>query len=109
MDGSTIAADANPERKAPPETMQKTWAVKDEIARPVRDYLDQLAADAGEVPEGPRNKAPKYLLETDPQAAWSIKDEPGRFSYETNYLYRSFLSKSASPTPHQGLRRDKTP
>jgi transposase len=86
VDGSTIAADANRERKDEPEAMQRTWAAKEDIARPVRDYLDQLAAEAGEVPEGPRNKAPKYLSETDPQAAWSIKDGPGRFSYETNYL-----------------------
>ncbi len=86
VDGSTIAADASRERKDQPEAMQKTWAAKEEIARPVRDYLDQLAAEAGEVPEGPQHKAPKYLSETDPQSAWSIKDGPGRFSYETNYL-----------------------
>lgn len=86
VDGSTIAADANRERKDQPEAMQKAWAAKEEIARPVRDYLDQLAADAEEVHEGPQHKAPKYLSETDPQAAWSIKDGPGRFSYETNYL-----------------------
>lgn len=73
VDGSTIAADANRERKDQPEAMQKAWAAKEEIARPVRDYLDQLAADAEEVHD-------------DPQAAWSIKDGPGRFSYETNYL-----------------------
>ena len=59
---------------------------KDEIARPVRDYLDQMTADAGEVSEGPQHKALKYLSETDPQSAWSIKDGPGRCSYETNYL-----------------------
>jgi transposase len=86
VDGSTIAADASRERKDQPEAMQKTWAAKEDIARPVRDYLDQLAADAAEVHEGPQHKAPKYLSETDPQAAWSIKDGPGRFSYETNYL-----------------------
>ncbi|WP_192931303.1 hypothetical protein [Gemmobacter serpentinus] len=48
--------------------MQETWAAKEEIARPARNYLDQLAAEAGEVPEGPRHKAPKYLSETDPAA-----------------------------------------
>ena len=86
VDGSTIAADASRARKDQPEAMLKVWAAKEEITRPVRDYLDQLAADAGEVHEGPRHKAPKYLSETDPQVAWSIKDGPGRFSYETNYL-----------------------
>lgn len=86
VDGSTIAADASRERKDQPEAMQKIWAAQEEIARPVREYLDQLAADAGEVSEGPQHKAPKYLSETDPQAAWSTKDGRGRFSYETNYL-----------------------
>lgn len=86
VDGSTIAADASRERKDQPEAMQRTWAAKDEIARPVREYHDQLAADADEGHEGPQHKAPKYMSETDPQAAWSNKDGRGRFSYETNYL-----------------------
>lgn len=60
VDGSTIAADASRERKDQPEAMQKTWAAKEDIARPVRDYLDQLAVDAGEVHEGSQHKAPKY-------------------------------------------------
>ena len=29
---------------------------------------------------------PKVISETDPQAAWSTKDGPGHFSYETNSL-----------------------
>lgn len=33
-----------------------------------------------------KHKPPKYLSETDPQAAWSLKDRPGRLSYEVNYL-----------------------
>ena len=33
-----------------------------------------------------RKKPRKYLSETDPEAAWSLKDAPGRFGYETNYL-----------------------
>ncbi len=52
VDGSTIAADASRERKDQPEAMQKTWAAKEDIVRPVRDYLDQLAADSAEVHEG---------------------------------------------------------
>lgn len=69
VDGSTIAADASRERKDQPEAMQKISAAKEEIARPVRDFLDQLGAEAPEVHEGPQHKAPKYLSETDPQAA----------------------------------------
>ena len=66
VDGSTIAADASRDRKDQSEAIQKTWAAKEEIARPVREYLDHLAADAGEVQDGPQHKAPKYLSETDP-------------------------------------------
>ena len=51
-------------------------------------YLDEL--DAAGAPQrnsgGKKPKGPKYISETDPQAAWSLKDGPGRFSYETNYL-----------------------
>lgn len=83
VDGSTIGADANRERKDQPEAMQKIWAAKDEVTRPVRDYLDQLAADAGEVHEGPQHKAPKYLPETDPQAAWSLPCLAAQAQYRT--------------------------
>ena len=48
--------------------------------RPVRAYLEQLEADAGVEREGPAHKPPKVISETDPQAAWSTKDGPGRFS-----------------------------
>ena len=34
----------------------------------------------------PKHPPPKYLSETDPQAAWSRKHGPGGFCYETNYL-----------------------
>ena len=49
-------------------------------------YLDQLEAEAAEPREGPQHKPRKTVSLTDPQAAWSVKDGPGRFSYETNYL-----------------------
>ena len=35
---------------------------------------------------------PKYTSPTDPQAAWSIKHGPGRFSYAANYLIDSETS-----------------
>jgi hypothetical protein len=53
---------------------------------PVREYLDQLAADAAVAHARPQHKAPKYLSGTDPQSACSIKDRRGRVSYETNYM-----------------------
>jgi hypothetical protein len=34
----------------------------------------------------PKKGAPKYLSLTDPAAAWSTKNGPGQFGYETNYL-----------------------
>ncbi len=85
VDGSTVHADANRARKGPPEEVEATWATSDGISRPVQDYLDSLESSAVPAP-GPKHKPPKYLSETDPQAAWSLKDGPGRFSYEVNYL-----------------------
>ena len=85
VDGSTVQADAsNRDRKAEPGRIEKIWEQRDEITRPVQAYLDQLAEAAPT--DGPEHKPPKYISETDPQAAWSLKDGPGRFSYETNYL-----------------------
>ena len=63
----------------PPDELTVTLISSPSVVR-------RVVADAGEVQEGPQHKAPKYLSETDPQSAWSIKDGPGRFSYETNYL-----------------------
>lgn len=86
VDGSTIEADANRERKAAPQEVEKIWSRKEQVQRPVADYLATLAqTDAPEEP-APKKKPPKYISETDPEAAWSLKDGPGRFSYETNYL-----------------------
>jgi len=90
VDGSTVAADANRDRRASPEDVRKVWSTEETVARPVRAYLDQLEAEAATLRDGPRDgpehKAPTTISETDPQAAWSTKDGPGRFSYETNYL-----------------------
>ncbi len=86
VDGSTVHADANRDRRAPPADIHAIWEAKDEIARPVQDYLDQLDQEHDAPSDGPKHPPPKYVSETDPQAAWSLKDGPGRFSYETNYL-----------------------
>lgn len=86
VDGSTIEADANRDRKDAPDAVQKIWSHKDQVQRPVADYLDKLAEADGAAQPGPKKKPPKYISETDPEAAWSLKDGPGRFSYETNYL-----------------------
>ena len=86
VDGSTVFADANRERRGTPEEMHKLWNTQDDVSRPVRAYLDQLAEEAAAPNEGPDHKPPKAVSETDPQAAWSVKDGPARFSYETNYL-----------------------
>ncbi|MEL6516024.1 MAG: IS1182 family transposase [Pseudomonadota bacterium] len=86
IDGSTIEADASRDRKDAPDAVQKVWSRKDQVQRPVADYLDKLAEAEGATQSGPKKKPPKYISETDPEAAWSLKDGPGRFSYETNYL-----------------------
>lgn len=89
VDGSTIEADANRDRKGPPQEIEKLWSRKEQVQRPVADYLAKLTDTDQSTPTGPKKKPPKYLSETDPEAAWSLKDGPGRFSYETNYLIDS--------------------
>ncbi len=86
VDGSTVHADANRDRRDTPDAIQAAWDEKETITRPVQAYLDDLEAAAAHPPDGPKHKPPKYISETDPQAAWSLKDGPGRFSYEVNYL-----------------------
>ncbi len=86
VDGSTVHADANRDKRAAHDVIQQVWEDKDEITRPVQAYLDDLEHAAENSPDGPKHKPPKYISETDPQAAWSLKDGPGRFSYEVNYL-----------------------
>lgn len=86
VDGSTVEADASRHRRAAPDEVAEAWAIPGAVTRPVQAYLDQLEAEAAEPREGPQHKPPKTVSLTDPQAAWSVKDGPGRFSYETNYL-----------------------
>ncbi len=86
VDGSTVHADANRDKRAAPDAIRSTWNDKETIPHPVQAYLDDLEAAAARPSEGPKHKPPKYISETDPQAAWSLKDGPGRFSYEVNYL-----------------------
>ncbi len=86
VDGSTIEADANRERKDAPQEVEAIWSKKEQVQRPVAEYLAKLADVDQPAPPGPKKKPPRYLSETDPEAAWSLKDGPGRFSYETNYL-----------------------
>lgn len=46
VDVSTIATDASRDRKDQPEATQKTSPAKEDIARPGRNYLGQLEAEA---------------------------------------------------------------
>lgn len=87
VDGSTLEADANRDRKHGPDVIGQIWSQKEQVQRPVAEYLEKLTETAARpVEPGPKHKPPKYISESDPEAAWSVKDGPGRFSYETNYL-----------------------
>lgn len=86
IDDSTVFSDANRDRRDAPDAVMHSWSEKDAVSRPVQAYLDQLQNAAPQSNEGPQHKPPKYISETDPQAACSLKDGPGRFSYEVNYL-----------------------
>ena len=86
VDGSLILADASPSRRIGGDEQPEGWADPEAATRPVREYL--AALDAAEPPaaDEPKKGAPKYMSLTDPAAAWSTKNGPGRFGYETNYL-----------------------
>lgn len=86
VDGSTIEADANRDHKGAPQEIEKIWSRKEHVQRPVAEFLAKLSEDDVPAQPGPKYKPPKYISETDPDAAWSLKDGPGRFSYETNYM-----------------------
>ena len=80
VDGSTIEADANRERRGAPNEVEAIWSKKEQVLRPVAEYLGKLANADQPAQPGPKKKPPKYISETDPEAAWSLKDGPGRFS-----------------------------
>jgi transposase len=86
VDGSLILADASPSRRIAGDAQPKDWANPEAVTRPVREYLEALDAAAPPSADEPTKSAPKYLSPTDPAAAWSTKNGPGRFGYETNYL-----------------------
>lgn len=86
VDGSFILADANPSRRVAGDAPPAEWADPETATRPVREYLAALDAAAPPAADEPRKGTPKYLSPTDPTAAWSTKNGPGRFGYETNYL-----------------------
>lgn len=78
VDGSLICGDAGRERR-----VADVQGIREQegAARPVQDYLTAL--DAGHPAHQGRAK---YLSQTDPAAAWNIKEGPGKFCYFTNYL-----------------------
>ncbi len=66
-------------------------------------YLDELDAAGAPQPNsgGKKPKGPKYISQTDPQAAWSLRVGPGCFSHETKYmvddLYGVIVDVEATP------------
>ena len=92
IDASTIEADAGCERKFTGAAAADAWDEQERQARPVREYLAALDAAMPAAPDEREPAPPKYTSPTDPQAAWSIKHGPGRFSYATNYLIDSETS-----------------
>ncbi|WP_227272266.1 transposase [Roseobacter weihaiensis] len=69
VDGSTIEADASKDRKGSTQEVETLWSRKEQVQRPVAKYLAKLADEDQETTNGPKKKPPKYLSETDPEAA----------------------------------------
>ncbi len=87
VDGSQVDACASRHKRLSGRSMPEAW-IEDRGAqtRPVREYLEALAAAAPPQPDEPQHDAPKHLSPSDPAAAWSIKHGTGVFAYETNLL-----------------------
>lgn len=71
IDGSTIEADANRDRRDAPDAVQKIWSRKDQVQRPVADYLDKLADAESAAQSGPRKSRPSISRKP-------IRRRPGR-------------------------------
>lgn len=82
VDGSLVDADASRERRDEGAGQFDTTVQDEEAAlpRPVLEYLNTLEGAS------PKAKPPKYTSQTDPLAAWTVKDGRGKFGYFTNYL-----------------------
>jgi transposase len=97
IDASLIKADVDKKRRAPGDR-PINWPKSEEASRAVREYLAALDAAPGDEASrskddgGPsngngRNKPPKEVSLTDPQATWVAR--PGVdpfFAYDANYL-----------------------
>lgn len=78
VDGSLVGANAGRDSRV--ENQDKLRG-NDQPSRPVRDYL--AALDSGN-PAHMENA--RYISQSDPSAAWNIKEGRGKFGYFTNYL-----------------------
>jgi hypothetical protein len=85
-DGSQVEACASRHKRLPGRSTPETGEDREAQARPVREYLEALAATAPSQPDEPQHDAPKHLSPSDPVAAWSNKHGTGVFAYETNLL-----------------------
>lgn len=86
VDGSTIQADASWEKKLPGATAADSLRAREDVSRPVAEYLAALDAALPREPGEPAHIEPAHVSPTDPQAAFTIKHGPGRFAYAINPL-----------------------
>lgn len=78
VDGSLVGANAGRDNRVDDQDKLRS---NDQASRPVRDYLTALDAGDPAHMDGAR-----YLSQSDPAAAWNIKEGRGKFGYFTNYL-----------------------
>lgn len=79
-DASIIKADAQRQQGVSGEEAAK-WTNREDMTRPVREYLDALEATNGSIDTS------KYHSTTDPSATWTGQaGGPAFFAYSTNYL-----------------------
>ncbi len=91
VDGSVIEADESYEKKLDGKTAADEFRaferrMRQNVTRPVREYLDALDAAAPPQPDEPEIKDPKQVSPTDPQSGFSQKGGYGRYAYSINPL-----------------------
>jgi transposase len=86
VDGSTIQADANWERKLPGATAADELRACEAVTRPVAEYLAALDAALPPEPDEPQPGEPAHVSPTDPQAAFTRKGGFAHYAYAINPL-----------------------
>ena len=86
VDGSTIQADASREKRLPGATAADSLRAREDVSRPVAEYLAALDTALPPEPDEPAPVEPAHVSPTDPQAAFTRKGGFAHYAYAINPL-----------------------